>query len=259
MNNIPRRRHTLSSRLEISTCVRILGIEFVWAVNPLFVTLSSSSSPHQPGFTVPEAKHCCQFRHRGWAQLTMADDDSKESKVGNATPSFTVASSGEDLRYAARIGDMDDVTEILSRYKGDSNELSKFLPAVIGAADSLSGNKALHLCAANGHLDVVRVLIEHGADVDVSNLAESTPLHYASLTGHLDIVKELIKHDAKPVIENKYEKTALDEARSAKKDAVAEFLMNHVEETNEGPDLDKTSGDQLSKQMQQASLKDESK
>lgn len=170
--------------------------------------------------------------------------------------SFTVASSGEDLRYAARIGDLDDVKKILKRYKGDSNEFAKFLPAVLAAADSLSGNKSLHLCAANGHGDVLRVLVEHGADVNATNLSGSTPLHYAALTGRLDVVKDLIKNNAEPVVENEYRKTALDEARSAKKGTVAEFLMSHVEDTNEVPGLEKGSGERLDEQVEKVSLDD---
>lgn len=171
---------------------------------------------------------------------------------------FTVASSGEDLRFAARTGNLEDAKEILKRYKGDSNELAKFLPAVLAASDSLSGNKALHLCAANGHVDVLRLLIAHGADVNATNISGSTPLHYASLTGQLNVVKELIQNNAMAVVENKYEKTALDEARSAKKDTVADFLVSHVEETNEVPDLDleKGSDEKLDEQVKAVSLVD---
>ncbi|CDF39470.1 unnamed protein product [Chondrus crispus] len=161
----------------------------------------------------------------------------------NAAEAFTVASSGEYLRYASRIGDVRDVEQILGRYKGDSNELARFLPAVVGAADSISGNKALHFCAANGHLDILHVLLRNGADINVTNLSGSTPLHYAALTGQLEIVKELIRQNAQAVVENKYEKTALDEARSAKHSDIAEFLMGHVEKKSELPDLDKRGDD----------------
>ena len=149
----------------------------------------------------------------------------------------TVISSAEELRFAARAGDIDDVNKVLNRYKGESNELAKLLPAVVAATDELSGNSALHLCSANGHMDIIQLLLDHKAPIDAINLSGSTPLHYASLTGNLDIVKVLIQKGAKPVIENKYGKTALDEAHNGKHTDVAKFLIEHVDSIGSAPDL----------------------
>eukprot|EP00177_Eucheuma_denticulatum_P005309 GFKZ01009656.1.p2 GENE.GFKZ01009656.1~~GFKZ01009656.1.p2 ORF type:complete len:180 (+),score=26.58 GFKZ01009656.1:89-628(+) len=157
--------------------------------------------------------------------------------------SFTVASSGEDLRFAARIGDFHDALHILERYKNSNNPLSNLLPAVLATGDSLSGNKALHLCSANGHVDMVRLLLDHGADVNATNMSGSTALHYASLNGRLEVVQELVKYKARAVVENKFAKTALDEARAGRKDLVAKFLLDHVEKTGVAPDL-ATAGSQ---------------
>lgn len=55
------------------------------------------------------------------------------------------------------------------------------------------------LCSAshNGHLDVVKVLLESGADLnEEGELAEGPPLHVASLHGYLDIVKLLLESGA---------------------------------------------------------------
>ncbi|KAH9069639.1 hypothetical protein EDB83DRAFT_2582967 [Lactarius deliciosus] len=55
----------------------------------------------------------------------------------------------------------------------------------------------LHLAAANGHLEVVRTLLEHGVDLSVATTADNrTPLHEASRGGHVDIVRLLIKNGA---------------------------------------------------------------
>lgn len=150
---------------------------------------------------------------------------------------FTVASSGEDLRFAARTGDLHDALQVLDRYKNSTNLLSNLLPAVLSTGDSLSGNKALHLCAANGYVEMVRLLLDHGADVNATNMSGSTALHYASLNGRLEVVQELVKYKAKAVVENKFGKTALDEARAGRKDKVAQFLLDHVEKTGAAPDL----------------------
>jgi ankyrin repeat protein len=53
----------------------------------------------------------------------------------------------------------------------------------------------LILAANNGHLLIVRELILHGADVNISN-SYGPPIAYASNNGHLEIVKELVKAGA---------------------------------------------------------------
>ena len=44
-----------------------------------------------------------------------------------------------------------------------------------------------------GHLDVVKELIERGADTEAKINSGRTPLYLACEGGHLDVVKELIK------------------------------------------------------------------
>jgi hypothetical protein len=51
------------------------------------------------------------------------------------------------------------------------------------------------LCAAarNGHLDVVKFLVEQRAEVNVKNTDGWTPLHLAAQSGYLDVVKLLVE------------------------------------------------------------------
>ena len=58
---------------------------------------------------------------------------------------------------------------------------------------------ALHFAAKNGHVDVAKVLIQNGADVNaVEKDKDGTALHGArSLTnGHVDVAKVLIQNGA---------------------------------------------------------------
>lgn len=142
---------------------------------------------------------------------------------------FTVASSAEELREAARAGDEQQAKSILCRYKQDDNALNKLLPAVLSATDSQSGNSALHLCCANGHVHVVQLLLNDNVAIDQVNASGSTALHYAALTGQAQVVQLLLKHGAKAVVENKYGKTALDEAHNGRHSDVAKLLIRHVE------------------------------
>jgi len=52
----------------------------------------------------------------------------------------------------------------------------------------------LDMGAANGHLEAVRMLLEHGANVDPQNENHSTPLHLATSTGSAETVQLLFKH-----------------------------------------------------------------
>ena len=52
------------------------------------------------------------------------------------------------------------------------------------------------VAAANGHLAVVRRLIEQNAEVDARTSTNSTPLRTASFNGHLDIVRCLVENGA---------------------------------------------------------------
>uniref|UniRef100_A0A7I4FKK2 Uncharacterized protein n=1 Tax=Physcomitrium patens TaxID=3218 RepID=A0A7I4FKK2_PHYPA len=63
-----------------------------------------------------------------------------------------------DFLQAARYGDLEDVQRLLAQGTSVSSQ-------------DVQGRTALHMASANGHLDVVKCLIEHGA-VSTSPLSE---------------------------------------------------------------------------------------
>jgi ankyrin repeat protein len=50
----------------------------------------------------------------------------------------------------------------------------------------------LHSASDLGHSQVVKELLDHGADVDSKNNVGSTPLHFAAMEGHVAVVNELL-------------------------------------------------------------------
>ncbi len=52
----------------------------------------------------------------------------------------------------------------------------------------------LHHHVANQSLEAIRVLLRHGADVNVQNCWKETPLQLACKVGHQEIVAELVKY-----------------------------------------------------------------
>ena len=67
-----------------------------------------------------------------------------------------------------------------------------------------TGASALWCAAATGHLNVVKYLVEMGADVNSTTLTNSTPMRAACFDGHLDIVSYLIEKGSDIEISNRF-------------------------------------------------------
>lgn len=69
-------------------------------------------------------------------------------------------------------------------------------------ARNMYGSTALLLAAENGHFDVVKLLVEAGADIDIPTNYGSTPLLYGANCGNMNIVKLLVERGAKMLTVN---------------------------------------------------------
>lgn len=72
---------------------------------------------------------------------------------------------------------------MIACYRGHI-KIAKFLLALKADANrkSVKGNTALHDCAESGSLEILKVLVEHGAQMDVDSYG-MTPLLAAAVTG----------------------------------------------------------------------------
>lgn len=62
----------------------------------------------------------------------------------------------------------------------------------------ITGITALHSAIMLGHLEAVRVLLRHGARVDVRDRRGWNALHWAVLSGNCEMAREVLEHGARP-------------------------------------------------------------
>ena len=88
------------------------------------------------------------------------------------------------------------------------------------------GYTPLHRAAQASQLDLVRLLLEAGADPNVHENHMWTPMHEAAARGELEIVKELLNHKANPEVFQDRKWSPLRLALQACHSHVAEFLFD---------------------------------
>lgn len=88
-------------------------------------------------------------------------------------------------------------------------------------------DKNLIDAAYNGQTNVIKLLIESGADINAKNIHGNTALIFASARGYLDIVKYLIEVGADINLKNNLGNTALMYAYNDKYKEIIELLKKH--------------------------------
>jgi ankyrin repeat protein len=110
--------------------------------------------------------------------------------------------------------------------KGDSATVTEWLQSG-GDVDARGGAKdhtGLQLAAREGHLEVVRMLLKHGANVNAQNNVGGSSLHAAAFQGRLEVVRELITSGANPKLQNGSGRCAVDLAEAAGHAVVVAYL-----------------------------------
>ena len=109
---------------------------------------------------------------------------------------------------------------------------------VVDAALAADGKTALHTAADSGHANVVRLLLDGGADALVVDAESRTPLHLVALAGHGLCVKALLDAGADPEGKDGAGQTPLALAEGQRHMGTARMMRLHLERrTAEGSSL----------------------
>lgn len=86
--------------------------------------------------------------------------------------------------------------------------------------------RPLNWAALRGNLDAVKILVEHGADVNLGTNDGSSPLHHAAFMGHPEVLQFLLDNGANASLRSKRGESALDNARVPEEitTGIAQFL-----------------------------------
>ena len=86
------------------------------------------------------------------------------------------------------------------------------------------GRTALCTAAFHGHLEVIKLLFENGANINHQDDDQFTPLILAAYEGHLKVVKWLLRNGADALIVDKFGDTALESAEICGHSDVTSFI-----------------------------------
>ena len=97
-------------------------------------------------------------------------------------------------------------------WKGAKDIVEYLLPMSDIEAEDKDGDTALIYAAEFNRLEIAKLLIAHGADVNKKNHYQRTALHKAADQGHLKMVQFLVEHGADPYARDKYDYTPYNDA-----------------------------------------------
>lgn len=100
----------------------------------------------------------------------------------------------------------------------------------VDVEDDFGCSPLLRLASMNGNVEVAKILIENGADVNKTDKIKKSPLMVAAVNGHFPLVQLLVENGADVHAVNKYGKTALDFAESFGRKNVVAYLQAVLEQ-----------------------------
>jgi cytohesin len=146
------------------------------------------------------------------------------------TPLSVIASYGARRRAAAgRVVEAGGDADIfLWCALGDANRVAELLGTGIAQVDR-EGETLLHVACKHGHVEIVALLLRHGADANAGADGGVTPLHLAARNGHTKVAEMLLEACANlSAVEDYHQSTPLGWAEFQGHEETASFLLGRL-------------------------------
>ena len=129
-----------------------------------------------------------------WTTEGVVTSSSSESLSSSDDEGDTMSDSTEEVESV----DNEERSDLMSDRKSTDQELEEGHSTVTSDTKEANGNQfiSLHSAAYDGHLKLVKALVEKGADVNVMDEDGRTPLYMASNNGHKEVVVALLHNGA---------------------------------------------------------------
>ena len=112
---------------------------------------------------------------------------------------------------------------------------------------------SIGIASAYGHLEAVKTLMKHGANVNSATYTQDTPVLLSCMNNHLEVAKYLVKNGADISKPNIYGKTCL--MYSVASVETCQFLLEQGADVNAKDNAQKTAKDYAIEQDQLESTK----
>jgi len=162
--------------------------------------------------------------------------------VGGCLP-FIMLALEKDPQLPTRIDDSGWTTLMIAVSAGRL-EVVRFL---LGCTNcevnhrNCNGQTSLHYAASKNHVEIARMLLENGADVNAQDKYGNSPLHRASALGHMNITQILLKQKGVRVdLTDREGNTPLHIAVEDENDSVALCLVRHGADINRQNNMERT-------------------
>ena len=152
------------------------------------------------------------MKHHYWRRFRMTIVNSSSSYLSKVQTQIPYADDGYTSLLTAVESEKADSISILKLLLENGADIE---------ATGINGWTPLHMSACRGLEDKVKVLIDHGAQVNRRKDIDGheTPLMEAAFGGHPKVVTLLLEHGADPNLQDIMDETALDIARKMAKGA----------------------------------------
>ncbi|QDV82168.1 ankyrin repeat domain-containing protein [Planctomycetes bacterium TBK1r] len=137
------------------------------------------------------------------------------------------------LSEAITSGDVDKVNEALDRAQAGFGSSPR-----VNVRDA-SGSTPLSAAALLGNIEIVKLLLERGANVAATNRDGTTPLHVAAFMCHTEVVELLLENGASPGRENNRGDSAIDSVSGQWSEGLASFYSGIGRAVGVEVDLDR--------------------